>query len=303
MKLPLLALLCSALFTQPLLAELTPEQQQVPLEALPQDAKLAKIVLMAGSPSNKPGQHEYFAGCALLMEWLKAVPGIAPVLVADGWPKNEAVLDGARAVLLFMDGGIKLPFLEEGRWKRMQALADSGTGLVVLHQGIDCPADRAEAFKQWFGAAFQPDIGCRGHWDVQFAGVPNHPITRGMQPFELPKDGWLYNLHFASQGVTPVLACPMPESSRKTADAKTHAGRDETVAWAYERPNGGRSFGFTGCDLHANWADANQRRLVLNGLLWSAKIEVPEGGIASEASPEALKKNWDRKLFVKKVAK
>lgn len=303
MKLPLLALLCSALLTQPLLAELTPEQQQVPLEALPQDAKLAKIVLMAGSPSNKPGQHEYFAGCALIMEWLKAVPGVAPVLVADGWPKNEAVLDGARAVLLFMDGGIKLPFLEEGRWKRMQALADSGTGLVVLHQGIDCPADRAEAFKQWFGAAFQPDIGCRGHWDVQFVSVPSHPITRGMQPFELLKDGWLYNLHFASQGVTPVLACPMPENSRKTADAKAHAGRDETVAWAYERPNGGRSFGFTGCDLHANWADANQRRLVLNGLLWSAKIEVPEGGVASAASPEALKKNWDRKLFVKKVAK
>lgn len=303
MKLPLLALLCSALLTQPLLAELTPEQQQVPLEALPQDAKLAKIVLIAGSPSNKPGQHEYFAGCALLMEWLKAVPGIAPVLVADGWPENEAVLDGARAVLLFMDGGIKLPFLEEGRWKRMQALADSGTGLVVLHQGIDCPADRAEAFKQWFGAAFQPDIGCRGHWDVQFVSVPSHPITRGMQPFELLKDGWLYNLHFASQGVTPVLACPMPENSRKTADAKAHAGRDETVAWAYERPNGGRSFGFTGCDLHANWADANQRRLVLNGLLWSAKIEVPEGGVASAASPEALKKNWDRKLFVKKVAK
>lgn len=303
MKLPLLALLCSALLTQPLLAELTPEQQQAPLEALPQDAKLAKIVLMAGSPSNKPGQHEYFAGCALLMEWLKAVPGVAPVLVADGWPKNEAVLDGARAVLLFMDGGIKLPFLEEGRWKRMQALADSGTGLVVLHQGIDCPADRAEAFKQWFGAAFQPDIGCRGHWDVQFVSVPSHPITRGMQPFELLKDGWLYNLHFASQGVTPVLACPMPENSRKTADAKAHAGRDETVAWAYERPNGGRSFGFTGCDLHANWADANQRRLVLNGLLWSAKIEVPEGGVASAASPEALKKNWDRKLFVKKVAK
>ncbi len=303
MKLPLLALLCSALLTQPLLAELTPEQQQAPLEALPQDAKLAKIVLMAGSPSNKPGQHEYFAGCALIMEWLKAVPGVAPVLVADGWPKNEAVLDGARAVLLFMDGGIKLPFLEEGRWKRMQALADSGTGLVVLHQGIDCPADRAEAFKQWFGAAFQPDIGCRGHWDVQFVSVPSHPITRGMQPFELLKDGWLYNLHFASQGVTPVLACPMPENSRKTADAKAHAGRDETVAWAYERPNGGRSFGFTGCDLHANWADANQRRLVLNGLLWSAKIEVPEGGVASAASPEALKKNWDRKLFVKKVAK
>ena len=43
---------------------LTPEQQQVPREVDAPDPKLAKIVLLAGSVSNKPGQHEYFAGCA-----------------------------------------------------------------------------------------------------------------------------------------------------------------------------------------------------------------------------------------------
>jgi hypothetical protein len=26
------------------------------------------------------------------------------------------------------------------------------------------------------------------------------------------------------------------------------------MAWAYERPNGGRGFGFTGGDIHKNWA-------------------------------------------------
>ena len=36
----------------------------------PSDPKLAKIVLLAGSVSNKAGQHEYFAGCALMMKWL-----------------------------------------------------------------------------------------------------------------------------------------------------------------------------------------------------------------------------------------
>jgi len=284
-------------------AELTAEQQQVPLEVLPKDTSLAKIVLIAGSTSNKPGQHEYFAGCALMMDWLKAVPGVAPVVVAEGWPKNEAVLDGAKAVLLFLDGGDKLPFLEPTRWARMQALADAGTGFIVLHQGIDCPADKAAAFKDWFGAVFQGDIGCRGHWDVKFDALPTHPINRGMKPFELLKDGWLYNLHFAEKGVTPVLACPMPDSSRKTEDAKAHTGRAETVAWAYERANGGRSFGFTGCDLHSNWADANQRLLVLNGILWSAKLDVPANGLASEVTPEGLKANWDRKVFLKKAVK
>ena len=237
-----------------------------------------------------------------MMDWLEAVPGLAPVMVAEGWPKNETVLDGAKAVLLFLDGGDKLSYLEPTRWAKMQSLADAGTGFIVLHQGIDCPADKAATFKDWFGAVFQSDIGCRGHWDVKFDSIPTHPINHGMKPFALPGDGWLYNLHFADKGVTHVLACPMPDSSRKSDAAKAHAGRAETVAWSYERANGGRSFGFTGCDLHANWADANQRLLVLNGILWSAKIDVPTNGLASEVTPEALKANWDRKVFLKKPA-
>src|ERR671921_676295 len=50
------------------LAGLTEEQQKVPLEKDSPDPKLAKIVLIAGSVSNKAGQHEYFAGCSLMLE-------------------------------------------------------------------------------------------------------------------------------------------------------------------------------------------------------------------------------------------
>ncbi len=284
-------------------AEFTSEQQQVPMEQAPADAKAAKIVLIAGMPSNKPGQHEYFAGCALLMDWLKVVPGVAPVMVAEGWPKNEAVFDGARCVLLYMDGGDKHSFLEASRWAKMESLAKAGTGFVLLHQGVDCKPERAADFKAMFGAAFQSDIGCRGHWDVDFATIPTHPILNGVKPFPLLKDGWLYNLHFADKGVTHLLQCPMPDSSRKNEDAKAHSGRAETVAWNYERLDGGRSFGFTGCDLHANWAEANQRRLLLNGILWSAKLDVPANGVTSEATPEQIAKNWDRKIFAAKPKK
>lgn len=283
-------------------AELTEEQQRLPLEQPPADPAAAKIVLVAGSPSNRPGQHEYFAGCALLMDWLKAVPGVAPVLVANGWPRDAAVFDGARSVLFFLDGGTKLSFLEPARLERLRALADAGTGFAVLHQAVECPPELADDFKSWFGAVFQSDIGCRGHWDVRFASPPAHDVTRGLTPFELRKDGWLYNLHFVPTGVTPLLACAMPDSSRKTADAKAHAGREEVVAWAYERPGGGRSFGFTGCDLHANWAEPNQRRLLLNALLWTAHLPVPAEGVASTVSAAELSQNWDRKVFLKKVA-
>ena len=275
-------------------AELTDEQRRLPLEADSTNPALAKIVLLAGSPSNKPGQHEYFAGCAMMMDWLKQTPGVWPVLVAGGWPKNEAVLNGAQAVVVYADGGTKLPFLDSVRWGKMKELMDAGTGLVMLHQAVDVPEERAEDIKNWLGAVWQKDIGCRGHWDMEFSEFPKHPATRNVSAFAAPLDGWLYNLHFAPNAV-PLLSGKVPDSSRTTADAKAHAGRAEVIAWTYERPNGGRSFAFTGCDLHRNWLVESQRRFVANGILWSAKVEVPEAGAPVAMSPSALAAYMDKK--------
>ena len=286
-----LILLAIATFSR---AELTEQQKQVPLEKDSADPKLSKIVLIAGSVSSKPGGHEYFAGCALMMNWLKQVPGVWPVLAAEGWPKNEAIFDGAKAVVVYADGGPKLSFLEPARWAKMKSLVDGGAGLVMLHQSVDVPEDRADDIKAWLGGVFQKDIGCRGHWDMEFSEFPKHPITRGVTKFAAPKDGWLFNLHFAP-GAVPLLTGAVPDKARSSADAKAHAGRAETIAWAYERPNGGRSFAFTGADWHANWSVEGQRRLVTNGILWSAKVEVPEGGAAVPATPEQLNANLDDK--------
>jgi hypothetical protein len=282
--------------------ELTEEQKKVPLEQGAPDPKLAKIVLLAGSVSNKAGQHEYFAGCALMMEWLKQTPGVWPVMAAEGWPKGEKIFDGAKAVVVFADGGAKLPFLEPARWAKIKALMDGGAGLVMLHQAVDVPADRAEEIKSWLGAVWQADIGSRGHWDMEFNEFPPHPITRGLTPFAAPLDGWLFNLHFAP-GAVPLVSGAVPDKMRTTADAKAHAGRAEVVAWAYERANGGRSFAFTGCDLHRNWLVESQRRLVTNGILWSAKMEIPASGAAVPMTPAQLKENMDAKAAPKAAVK
>ena len=53
------------------------------------------------------------------------------------------------------------------------------------------------------------------------------------------------------------------------------SGQVETMMWVMERPDGGRSFGFTGGHTHTNWGDPNQRRVMLNALLWIAKVDVP----------------------------
>lgn len=275
-------------------AELTDEQRSIPLEVDSPDPTLAKIVLLAGSVSNKPGQHEYFAGCAMLSRWLKEVPGTWPVLVADGWPKNEAILDHAKAIVVYADGGPKLPFLAPERWARMKALMDAGAGLVMLHQAVDVPETQAEELKSWLGGVWQKDIGCRGHWDMTFSEFPKHAVLTGVGPFAAPFDGWLFNLHFAP-GAVPLLRGQVPDSARSTLDAKQYAGRPEVVAWAYERANGGRSFAFTGCDLHRNWSAEGQRRMVTNGVLWAARqVPPPEGAPVSFAAGD-LAQNLDAK--------
>lgn len=291
-----IAIFAASLVTR---AELTEEQKRIPLEVAPSDPKLAKIVLLAGSPSNKAGQHEYFAGCALIAEWLKQTPGTWPVLVADGWPQNEQILDGARTIVVYADGGPKLPFLEPQRWEKMRKLIESGTGLVMLHQAVDVPEAQAGELKSWLGGVWQKDIGSRGHWDMEFSEFPKHPATSGMTPFAAPFDGWLFNLHFA-RGVVPVVQGVVPDKARTTSDAKANVGRAETIGWTYERKNGGRSFGFTGCDLHRNWIAESQRRLITNGILWTAKVDVPEAGAPVAMQPAHLALNLDAKAPAKK---
>ena len=75
-------------------------------------ADTAKIVLIAGRPSHGPGDHEFNAGCKLLAKCLSEVPGVEPVVVTGGWPKDETVFDGARTLVFFMDGGGGHPMIQ-----------------------------------------------------------------------------------------------------------------------------------------------------------------------------------------------
>jgi hypothetical protein len=67
------------------------------------------------------------------------------------------------------------------------------------------------------------------------------------------------------------------------------------VAWAAEREGGGRGFGFTGGHFHKNWGVNDQRKLVLNAILWSAKVDVPADGVASNVTASDLEANLDPK--------
>ena len=72
--------------------------------------------------------------------------------------------------------------------------------------------------------------------------------------------------------------------------------------WGFERADGGRGVGFTGGHWHHNWAHDLQRDAVLAGILWTAGIELPEGGISSASvSEEELNNNLDKKRNMVRV--
>ena len=74
------------------------------------------------------------------------------------------------------------------------------------------------------------------------------------------------------------------------------------MAWAYERPDGGRSFGFTqSLHYHQNWANDNYRKIILNAVLWIAKADVPPNGVQSTVTEADLYQNLDPKPGSKPV--
>jgi hypothetical protein len=73
------------------------------------------------------------------------------------------------------------------------------------------------------------------------------------------------------------------------------SGQAETMMWVFERANGSRGMGFTGGHTHANWGDVNQRRVMLNALLWLAKVDVPAKGVQDTITEADLTQNLDDK--------
>lgn len=279
------------------------DQSKVPLEVEPPAGfKGKKVVLVAGSKSHGPGDHEFFAGTAILCSLLKQ-NGVWPVMARDGWPKNEKVFDGASALLFYMDGRQGHPVVQKGRLDLLRKSVDGGVGWLNLHYAVDYLPKDGETVVGWMGGFYDPRTSINPHWEADVRGLPKHPVANGVSPFKL-RDEWYFNMHWVgdvpdvsdAKGVTPILQAIPPDNTRKTADSAKYPGRLETLAWAYERNDGGgRGFGFTGGHSHKNWANENFRRVVTNAVLWAAKADVPEGGAKVEFSPSDLNRNLDYK--------
>ena len=241
--------------------------------SLVQAAEAKKILLLGQSPDgHPPGTHEYMPGVEVLAKLLKKSPGVElQVVNADNpWNEGPELLNDADGVVLFLSQGAKWTQEEPRRRDAFARLAARGGGLAVIHWGMGTrDAKDIDAFLKLFG-------GCHGGPDRKYKVVPKasvqivdkqHPVTTGVDAFTIDEE-FYYRLKFvkASPGVKPIL---------KT-NIEDHL---ETVCWIWERPDGGRSFGFSGGHFHQNWRHEPVRRLLAQAVLWTVKQPVPKDGL------------------------
>lgn len=265
-----------------------------------------KIVMVAGKPSHGPGDHEFNAGSSLLQKCLRDVPGVRVVVHNNGWPSDPNAFDGADAIFLYMDGGGGHPAIQSDRLSQLRELAKKGVGIGCAHYAVEVPAgEPGEAFKKLIGGHYEHQFSVNPMWTPEFKSFPQHPITRGVKPFSI-RDEWYFNMRFrpGMKGVTPILVAKPSDDVRDGPYVHPRgpyphivadSGRDEIMMWAVERDDGGRGFGFTGGHIHTNWGNDNFRKVVLNALLWIAKVDVPSDGVQSTVTADDLQKNLDPK--------
>ena len=271
-----------------------------------ENAKPKRLVLIAGTPSHGPGDHEFNAGVMLLDKCLKDVKGLETIVFKSGYPKDDSALDTADGILCYADGGQNHPLVREKRLDRIGKLMAKGVGLMCAHYGVEVLADLGgKELKDWIGGYYESMYSCNPMWRPEFNEFPKHSICNGVKPFAV-RDEWYFNMRFRDEmkGVTPILSAKPSDDVRDgpyvypkgpykhIQEAK---GRAESMMWAAERPDGGRGVGFTGGHFHRNWADDNFRKVVLNALLWICKLDVPKDGVASTVNEADMMANLDPK--------
>lgn len=229
------------------------------------DAPKKLLLIGTGPDGHPPSTHEYIDGLKILEQALKPNPSLDITLVkAEGaWANGPELIDRADAIVLFVAEGAKWIQLDEQRLNAFQRAGKRGAGLVALHWATGTKeAKYIDAFVNLWGACHGgPD---RKYKDLETTLKPaKHPIADGLSEFTI-KDEFYYALKMVKpvEQIKPVL----------TAKIEDH---EHPVAWAWERPNGGRSFGFTGLHFHKNWQEKAYLQMVVRGTLWTMKQPLP----------------------------
>jgi len=227
----------------------------------------AKILLIGKDLDHPRNTHTYMSDCELLAKCLRQTKGVATV-VSNGWPKDPAMLQGVTAIVLHTRLGGSVLFRGPQR-RQVEQMLKQGVGVTAIHWGTGAETPEGGPWLQTMGGWFNAEADGFSRYLVQMSKLrqtdPKHPVCRGWSDFNL-REEYYFNLCFLPQ------ARPVMETVIE--------GKPYPIGWVYERPRakGGRSFGFVGGHFHENFGTRPFRQAVVNGILWTAHMDIPETG-------------------------
>ena len=234
-------------------------------------------VLLIASPLDHPfGTHMYAAGCELLADCLRQTEGV-DAAVSMGWPTDGRLLEDIDAIVLYSSPAPAI-LLDGDHAQAFRELMSQGVGLVALHwsTGNWGPADDAinQEFMEYLGGLWSPPHSGLDMLETVVTQLkPEHPICSGWRDYLLYDEIYL-RTQIGDQSV-PVMSVDVH-------------GTEEVVAWVYERPGGGRSYGNTLGHFHHHFWVIPFTRGYINGILWAAGHPVPDGGASFVLAPEDM---------------
>ncbi|MBC8352747.1 MAG: ThuA domain-containing protein [Planctomycetes bacterium] len=249
-----------------------------------------RVVIIVGPSSHPPGTHEVAAGGRLMKHCLETADDLPDVKVDlfNEWPTDQKVLDAASTIVFTGDTfpPNRLPNAKN-TLKKLGQMMESGCGIVCVHYATglraeDVAADGEHPLLHWMGGYFA--TRCAHHQSIAriypaakiTPAAAMHPIWQGCQPFTLHDEPYINN-YFGKDGnkqaanVTLLASSLLPPENPKP----------ETVSWCIERADSGRGFGIVMPHFYRSWKIEDLRRFILNGIAWTAKLEVPERGVHS----------------------
>ena len=271
-----------------------------------QDSESKSILFIAGAQSHGTGEHEHRAGCILLMKALdESGLDVTTKLHAfskekgkNTWPQDQDLFAGVDTAVIYADaaGRMDAKTLED-----VQRNISRGMGLMFIHYGVHpSPQVGEKYFLEWIGGYFNNDVSVNPHWFASLHPNANHPVKNGITSVEA-HDEWYYNMAMNPEHQVLASALVVPERITKYNNiwhvpGDEQFGKQVALMWANKPKdeNASRGVGFTGGHYHHNWAIDSFRKLVLNAIVWTAKIPVPENGVSSKQLTAAdLNKNLD----------
>src|SRR5262249_4002394 len=127
------------------------------------------------------------------------------------------------------------------------------------------------------GGYYEPGYSDNPHNTTEVeAADAKDPIARGWKPFKA-RDEFYFKIRLRDGAKAVIVAKALTGHDKKVYDKPVIGG-----TFLRKDSKGdlgpGRSFGFTGCHFHVNFGIPEFRKLIVNGILWTADVKVPKEG-------------------------